>query len=110
MPPDEEVMPNRRRNPIIPPEQEAASPRALQRRQQSQAMSGMFRVNSNVFRIYGDGMKDDVMVRCEAYVFRQPYDEREIEDQRSRLDTTAEQDFYDISRQMFRILDWKIVQ
>jgi len=110
MPPDEETAPDRRRNPVIPPEEEAASPRALQRRQQGQAISGMFRVNSNVFRIYGDGMKDDVMVRCEAYVFRQPYDEREIEDQRSRLGSTAEQDFYDISRQMFRILDWKIVQ
>jgi hypothetical protein len=31
-----------------------------------------FGVTSNVFRIYGDGMSGDVMVRIEAYVFRTP--------------------------------------
>lgn len=111
MPPEEDpVQRNRRsRNPLQDP-QEPRDPRAQRRRQQSEAMSGMFRVNSNVFRIYGDGMKDDVMVRCEVYVFRHPYDEREVEDEMSRLGTQAEQDFYDISRQMFRILDWKVLQ
>jgi len=108
--PPEQMPENRRRNPMIPPADEAEGPRSLQRRQRSQAISGMFRVNSNVFRIYGDGMKDDVMVRCEAYVFRQPYDEREIEQEMERLGSTAAQDFPDISRQMFRILDWKILQ
>ncbi len=86
------------------------SPRDLQRRQQSEALSEMFRVNSNSFRIYGDGMMGDTMVRVEAYVFRHPYDEREVEEPLTRLGGTFEQEFYDISRQMFRVLDWKVIQ
>jgi general secretion pathway protein K len=35
---------------------------------------GMFTVRSNVFRIYGDGMRDEVLVRVEAYVWRTPLD------------------------------------
>ncbi|MCK5862825.1 MAG: type II secretion system minor pseudopilin GspK [Candidatus Hydrogenedentes bacterium] len=106
-----EAMPSRRnrrnRNPM---EEEQQNPQARRRRQRGEAMSSMFRVNSNAFRIYGDGMMDEVLVRCEVYVFRHPYDEREVEEEMSRLGTSAEQDFYDISRQMFRILDWKIMQ
>ncbi len=110
LPPEETENRRRRNNRNVVSPDEEINPRALQRRQQSEAMSGMFRVNSNVFRIYGDAMKDDVMVRCEVYVFRHPYDEREMEEELSRLGGSAEQNFYDISRQMFRILEWKIVQ
>ena len=45
-----------------------------QRQQQLSQMKQLFRVNSNVFRIYGDGMLDDVLVRIEAYVWRTPLD------------------------------------
>ncbi len=90
--------------------QQELTPREEQRLRQSEALSEMFRVNSNCFRIYGDGMMDEAMVRVEAYVFRHPYDEREIEESLSQLGAALEQEFYDVSRQMFRILDWKVVQ
>ncbi len=45
-----------------------------QRQQQLSQMKQLFRVNSNVFRIYGDGMLDEVLVRIEAYVWRTPLD------------------------------------
>ena len=110
LPPEETDSVNRRRRNTITQQEEELSPRALQRRQQGEALSSMFRVNSNCFRIYGDGMKDDVMVRCEVYVFRHPYDEQEIDAAMSRLGSTSGMDFPDISRQMFRILEWKIMQ
>ena len=110
LPAEEAVPTNRRRRRVPMQAEEELSPRALQRRQQSEALSSMFRVNSNCFRIYGDGMKDEVMVRCEVYVFRQPYDEREIDEAMSKLGSSSEMDFPDISRQMFRVLEWKIVQ
>ena len=70
----------------------------------------MFRFNSNIFRIYGDGMMEDAGVRVEAYVFREPYDPADIEEEMTRLGTQYQQEFNDLPRQMFRILDWKIVQ
>lgn len=84
--------------------------RALQRRQQRESVESMFRFNSNVFRIYGDGIAEDTQVRVEAYVFREPYNPRDIEEELSRLGTMEQQEFVDLPRQMFRILEWKIVQ
>jgi general secretion pathway protein K len=84
--------------------------RSLQRRQQQQSVESMFRFNSNCFRIYGDGLMDDIQVRIEAYVFREPYDPIDIDEAMDRLGIEYQQDFNDMSRQMFRILDWKIVQ
>ena len=84
--------------------------RALQQQQHNESIEAMFRFNSNAFRIYGDGMKDDIMVRVEAYVFRDPFDPTEIEEQVVRLGNRLEEQFYDLPRQLFRILDWKIVQ
>lgn len=84
--------------------------RALQQQLHNESIESMFRFNSNVFRIYGDGLKEDAMVRIEAYVFRDPYDPREIEEQVAQLGMQVEQEFNDLPRQMFRILDWKIVQ
>lgn len=84
--------------------------RRLQQRQQRESIENMFRFNSNIFRIYGDGTAEDTQVRVEAYVFRQPYDPRDMEEEMSRLGTLEQQDFVDMPRQLFRILDWKIVQ
>ncbi|NLO31960.1 MAG: hypothetical protein GX117_01200, partial [Candidatus Hydrogenedentes bacterium] len=53
---------------------------------------------------------DDIQVRIEAYVFREPYDPIDIDEAMDRLGIEYQQDFNDMSRQMFRILDWKIVQ
>ncbi|OQC08434.1 MAG: General secretion pathway protein K [Candidatus Hydrogenedentes bacterium ADurb.Bin101] len=84
--------------------------RRLQQRQQRESIEGMFRFNSNTFRIYGDGMAEDTQVRVEAYVFRQPYDPRDMEEEMSRLGTLEQQEFVDMPQQLFRILEWKIVQ
>lgn len=84
--------------------------RRVQQERHTRSIEAMFRFNSNVFRIYGDGMKDDSIVRVEAYVFREPYDERDIERQMSRLGNQLEQEFQELPRQLFRVLEWKVVQ
>ncbi len=84
--------------------------RMLQRRRQNESIERMFRFNSNVFRIYGDGVADDTQVRVEAYVFREPYNPADIEEEMGRLGSLEQQEFVDLPRQLFRILDWKIVQ
>ncbi len=50
-----------------------------QRQQQLSQMKQLFRVNSNCFRIYGDGMLEDALVRIEAYVWRTPLDTSTLE-------------------------------
>lgn len=60
------------------------------------AAEDIFRVDSNVFRIYGDGMLDNALVRIEAYVWRTPFDPGALQGG----GTTDP----------FRILDWKVVQ
>jgi general secretion pathway protein K len=57
----------------------AANQQQQQRQQQLSQTQQLFRVNSNVFRIYGDGMVDDVLVRIEAYVWRTPLDISELQ-------------------------------
>lgn len=84
--------------------------RELQRRAQSDQLNRMFRINSNAFRIYGDGLADDIMVRVEAYVFRIPYDDREIEERLARIGPQYSQDLNEFATQLFRILDWKVIQ
>ncbi|NLN94418.1 MAG: general secretion pathway protein GspK [Candidatus Hydrogenedens sp.] len=84
--------------------------RREQRLRQNDAVDDMFRYNSNVFRIRGDGQMDDVLVRVEAFVFREPFDPREIEEPLSSLGIQYQQEFTDAPRQLFRILDWKVVQ
>ena len=84
--------------------------RREQRLRQNDAVDDMFRYNSNVFRIRGDGQMDDVLVRVEAFVFREPFDPREIEEPLSSLGIQYQQEFTDAPRQLFPILDWKVVQ
>ena len=64
-----------------------------------------FMVRSNVFRIYGDGMLDDVLVRIEAYVWRTPLD-------LSEFDNTLTPDGapLPIPEEPFRILSWKVIR
>ena len=84
--------------------------RRAQRLQANDSVDEMFRYNSSVFRIRGDGKVDDVLVQVEAFVFREPYDPREIEEPLSSLGLQYQQEFTDAPRQLFRILDWKVVQ
>ncbi|MFP4501465.1 MAG: general secretion pathway protein GspK [Candidatus Hydrogenedentota bacterium] len=57
----------------------------------------MFRVNSMAFRIRGDGMMNDTLVRIEAFVWRTPSDPGMIQGGGGTADP-------------FRILDWKVIQ
>ena len=60
-------------------------------------------VGSNVFRIYGDGMADDIMVRVEAYVWRTPWDLMDLERSAGGMDLL-------IPEEAFRILDWSVIR
>lgn len=89
---------------IIPP------PRRRQRRGQQPApdadlddpefagarATDVFRVNSDTFRIYGDGMHEDTLVRVEAYVWRRPFDDTNLEGGGAI--------------EPFRILDYKVIR
>ncbi len=88
-----------------------------------------WRTTSNVFRIYGDGMEGDVMVRIEAYVWRTPLEPDEtmmameqmggaqanpqVRDQTSKVTTDANElpmEATTMPAETFRILDWKIIR
>lgn len=62
----------------------ALTPLQIQQQQQQQSRQ-LFRVNSNVFRIHGDGMLEEVLVRIEAYVWRTPLDISELENGTSAM-------------------------
>lgn len=79
-----------------PPVQSPVPGAQQQQQQQAGGAEAIFRVNSYVFRIYGDGMMDDTLVRVEAVVWRSPFDPTDIEG-----GGTADP---------FRILAWKVIQ
>jgi hypothetical protein len=56
----------------------------------------IFRVDSSVFRIYGDGMLEDTLVRASAVVWRSPF---------NQADTAGGG-----TNDPFRIIDWKVIQ
>lgn len=61
-----------------------------------QSPRDLLRVDSYCFRIYGDGMFENTLVRVEAYVWRTPFDQNALQGG----GTTDP----------FRILDWKVIQ
>ncbi|HPO13336.1 MAG TPA: type II secretion system minor pseudopilin GspK [Candidatus Hydrogenedentes bacterium] len=87
----------------------------------SMEAGGGLRVNSNMFRIYGDGMLEDIMVRIEAYVWRTPLTpEEEQEGIRNQGNPPVNQNVPitgDIPMEAttqpsekFRILDWRVIR
>lgn len=88
---------------------------------QNQTQSPPFITWSNCFRIYGDGQMGDTLVRIEAYVWRAPWPadqyltETLTQEQQQRWQdilATAEtgQDKAANEFELFRILDWKVIQ
>jgi len=80
---------------------------------------------SNAFRIYGDGLHDDTMVRIEAYVWRRPYDGEMpdrmtltwTEDQLANMEQLTNQGGGSNANGMvleeieqFRVLDWRVIR
>jgi len=66
--PTQNIKPPRGKEPVF-----SQSPSQTRNVQARLASSRMFTLQSNVFRICGDGLYKDRMVRIEAYVFRNPY-------------------------------------
>jgi hypothetical protein len=64
-------------------------------------------VNSYIFRIYGDGMAGEALVRIEAYVWRTPSPE-----QWSLLTPGLPPDLQGMAppTEAFRILQWRVIR
>ena len=92
--------------------------RAQRRNQQADALRKMFTVYSHIFRIQGDALLDDILVRNEAYVLRVPEDVALLElpggggnaaedpSVDSVLTLVGQQDI----QEYYRILEWKVIQ
>ncbi len=89
-----------------------------QRDQQNDAIRNMFTVYSHIFRIQGDALLDDIMVRNEAYVFRVPQDESLYEFPTGNTQNTNQLDpnggasniVIPALEEFYRILEWKVIQ
>ena len=72
-----------------------------------------FVVHSNVFRIYGDGRHDNILVRIEAYVMRIPQGDTGSGNAVPEIPPIAESlqlgNELQVNEQ-FRILDWKVIR
>ncbi len=100
-----------RNRPTIPARPGATTnPRLEEQMRQQELVGQMFRVNSNVFRIYGDGMVEDVLARVEAYVWRTPLDLSEIENYASSVGGSLAQDSGVVPETPMRVLDWKVIR
>lgn len=80
--------------------------------QQDTALKKMFTVYSHIFRIQGDALLDDIMVRNEAYVFRVPQDDNLYEWPvvQSGQDPSVESVQIPVPEEFYRILEWKVIQ
>ncbi len=86
-----------------------------QNRAREEFIRYMFTVYSYVFRIQGDAMLDDLLVRNEAYVFRIPEDAElfEFPDPNSQLQTAnpfPPLPVVTLPEEFYRILEWKVIQ
>lgn len=91
---------------------------------EEQAMLHMFTTRSHIFRIYGDAMLDDLLVRNEAYVFRIPQEDMEWPRQPLTVNGEVVQQTFDpmeafpggaqggggAPQEYYRILEWKVIQ
>lgn len=75
---------------------------------QNQNLLRPFTISSNCFRIYGDGMQSDVLVRIEAYVWRNNPQASPQEMQAMLPPQLAQQ--WTPPTENFRILDWKVIR
>jgi hypothetical protein len=86
-----------------------------QNRAQQEMVRYMFTVYSHVFRIQGDAMLDDLLVRNEAYVFRTPEDVELLEfpsgnSQMQTPNTFPPLPVVTMPEEFYRILEWKVIQ
>ena len=85
-----------------------------QNRAQAEVLRHMFTVYSHVFRIYGDALLDEIMVRNEVYVMRVPQDESMLDwpsaNDNLPFENPLPQTELAIPEEFYRILEWKVIQ
>ena len=82
----------------------------LEQQNQEDALRKMFTVYSHTFRIQGDAILDDILVRNEAYVFRVPQDEGLYEWPADTDPSVAAVILPGDIEEFYRILEWKVIQ
>jgi type II secretory pathway component PulK len=85
-----------------------------QSRAQAEVLRHMFTVYSHVFRIHGDALLDELMVRNEVYVLRVPQDQAMLDwpsgnDNLPFVNPMPQTDGA-IPEEFYRILEWKVIQ
>jgi type II secretory pathway component PulK len=83
-----------------------------QQQQEAAALKRMFTVFSHIFRIQGDALLDDILVRNEAYVFRVPQDDTYEfpDDGAADAQLVGEALIQNRPQEFYRILEWKVIQ
>ena len=77
-----------------------------------EVMRQLFTVHSHAFRIHGDALLDEIMVRNEAYVFRVPQDPETLDWPNGSV-TLPDHPIYsglELPEEFYRILEWKVIQ
>jgi hypothetical protein len=72
----------------------------------------LFTVHSHTFRILGDALLDEIMVRNEAYIFRVPQDPATLDWPNGTV-TLPDHPIYsglELPEEFYRILEWKVIQ
>lgn len=82
------------------------------RETQGSNLRKMFTVYSHIFRIQGDALLDDILVRNEAYVLRVPQDLSlyELPAVAQGTDPAVELLQVPVPEEFYRILEWKVIQ
>lgn len=85
-----------------------------QTRAQGEVLRQMFTVHSHVFRIYGDALLDDIMVRNEVYVLRVPKDQSLMDWPSGNVNLPFTNPMPQVEgaipEEFYRILEWKVIQ
>ncbi|MBX3180264.1 MAG: general secretion pathway protein GspK [Candidatus Hydrogenedentes bacterium] len=73
----------------------------------------IFTVHSHIFRIHGDAMLDDILIRNEAYVLRVPQDPGTLDWPGGNEALPFQNPVYsglELPQEFYRILSWKVIQ
>lgn len=77
-------------------EPQPQTPQTIQNQPGTGGAAEIFTISSSIFRIYGDGMMDDTLVRVAAVVWRSPFNQS--------TETGGG------TNDPFRIIDWKVIE
>lgn len=95
------------------PRGQDAGPEAALVQAQADVLRQMFTVHSHAFRILGDALVDDTMVRNEVYVLRVPRDPSTLEWPSGSAALPFQNPVFsglELPEEFYRILEWKVIQ